>query len=50
MLSMLPALPPVELMKVNLARVVTFPGPMLPTCGIRRVTKSRRIRSSDVRI
>ncbi len=34
----------------QLARVVTFPGPMLPTCGIRRVTKSRRIRLSDVRI
>jgi hypothetical protein len=27
-----------------------LPGPMLPTCGIRRVTKSRRIRLSDVRI
>lgn len=26
-----------------------LPGPMLPTCGIRRVTKSRRIRLSDVR-
>jgi hypothetical protein len=49
MLSMLPALPPVELMKVNLARVVTFRG-YAAYLRDPAVTKSRRIRLSDVRI
>lgn len=50
MLSTPRALPPEGKMKVSLARAAISLEPMQPTCETLRVTKSRLIRSSDVRL
>ncbi len=50
MLSTPRALPPEGKMKVSPARAAISSEPMQPTCETLRVTKSRLIRSSDVRL